>query len=328
MGICQRMNAGFYKITAYVFYMVRAPIVQKIDFFKKGNSSCTDNTTITDFETGEMICQNCGIVLQDNISYDRRDDNTFSKSTYPSQVSNRSTLRFHDMGLATIIDKSNHDSSGKPIDYKMRQDMKRMRLWDSRSPVKNTFGRNLRTVLSEMEKLKEKLSLSDGIIERAAYIYRKAAKAQLIRGRSIQGVLGACVYIACREMDTPRTIIEISKNLQESRRSIAKNYRMLFQNLGLTMSVQDPIKCIIKITNNLEIPENAKREAIHIFDSLKEGKLTAGKKPDVVAATVIYMASIKTGINLSQQKISKISAISGVAMRNRYNDYMQYVNLN
>jgi len=210
----------------------------------------------------------------------------------------------------------------------MRQDMKRMRLWDSRSPVKNTFGRNLRTVLSEMEKLKEKLSLSDGIIERAAYIYRKAAKAQLIRGRSIQGVLGACVYIACREMDTPRTIIEISKNLQESRRSIAKNYRMLFQNLGLTMSVQDPIKCIIKIANNLEIPENAKREAIHIFDSLKEGKLTAGKKPDVVAATVIYMASIKTGINLSQQKISKISAISGVAMRNRYNDYMQYVDLN
>jgi len=307
--------------------MLRVPIVQNIDSEKKENSSCMSNTTITDFETGEMICQNCGMVLQDNISYNRQDDNTLTNSsTYPTQVSNRSSLRFHDMGLATVIDKFNHDSTGKPLDYKMRQEMKRLRLWDSRSQAKSTFGRNLRTALSEMEKLKEKLSLSDVIIERAAYIYRKAAKAQLIRGRSIKGVLGACVYIACREMDAPRTIIDISNNLQESRRSVAKNYRMLFQNIRLTLSVPDPIKCIVKIANNLEIPENTKREAIRIFDTLKERRLTAGKKPDAVAAAVIYMASIKTGGNLSQQKISRVSGISGVAIGNRYKDYIKYVN--
>jgi transcription initiation factor TFIIB len=307
--------------------MIRVPIVLEIDSHKKKNPSPTVSTTIIDFETGEIVCQNCGIVLQDNVSFDGRDDNTFPKSTYPSQVSNRSTLRFHDMGLATIIDKSNHDSKGRPIEYKMKQDMRRMRLWDTRSPAKNMFGKNLRTALSEMEKLKEKLSLSDGLIERAAYIYRKSAKAQLTRGRSVRGILGACVYIACREMDTPRTIIEISKNLQESRRTIAKNYRMLFQNLELTVSVQDPIKCIIKIANNLEIPENTKREAIHIFDTLKEKKLTAGKKPDAVAATVIYIASVKTGVNLSQQKISKVSGISAVTIRNRCQDYLKYVEL-
>ncbi len=128
-------------------------------------------------------------------------------------------------------------------------------------------------------------------------------------------------------MDTPRTIIEISKNLQEPRRSIAKNYRMLFQNLRLTVSVQDPIKCIVKIANNLEIPENTKREAIHVFDTLKEKKLTAGKKPDAIAATVIYIASVKTGVNLSQQKISKVSGVSAVTIRNRCQDYIQHVEL-
>lgn len=327
MGIGQRINARFCKITAHIVYMVRVPIVQKNSFEKKENSSCTDSVTITDVETGEMICQKCGRVLQDKISYDRRDDNTFVKSAYPSQISNRSTLRFHDMGLATIIDKFNHDSKGKPIDYKMRHDMKRMRMWDSRSQAKNTFERNLRTALSEMEKLKEKLCLSDAIIERSAYIYRKAARAQLIRGRRINGIVGACVYVACREMDATRTIIDISNNLQESRSSIAKNYRMLFQNLMLTVSVPDPIKCIVKIANNLEIPENTKREAIHIFDTLKERELTAGKKPSAVAATVIYMASIKTGVNLSQQKISKVSGITGVTIRNRYKDYLKYVKL-
>ena len=308
--------------------MVRAPIVQKLDSKKKENFSHTNGTTITDFETGEIICQKCGMVLQDKISQNQKDGDIFANNVHTSHAGNRSTLRIHDMGLATIIGKLNNDSSGKSIDYKIRTSMKRMRFWDARSKAKNSSERNLRTALFEMEKLKEKLFLSDAIMERAAFLYRKASKAQLIRGRSINGIVGACVYVACREMDATRTIIDISKILQESRSSIARNYRMLFQNLRLTVSVPDPIKCIVKIANNLEIPENTKREAIHIFDILKERNLIAGKKPDAVAASVIYMASIRTGTNLSKQKISKVSGITGVTIRNRCNEYEKYFKLN
>ena len=307
--------------------MTREPIVQKLDSKKEFFSLPVPSTEITDFETGEIICQNCGVVLQDKIFQDRKDGDMFTNNTHTSHAGNRSTLRIHDMGLATIIGKLNYDSTGKPIDYKIRPSMKRLRLWDARSKAKNTSERNLRGALFEMEKLKEKLFLSDAIMERSAYLYRKASRAQLIRGRSVNGIVGACVYVACREMDATRTIIEISKNLQESRSSIARNYRMLFRNLKLTVSVPDPIKCIVKIANNLEIPENTKREAIHIFDNLKERKLIAGKKPDAVAATVIYMASIKTGVNLPKQKISKVSGITGVTIRNRFNEYIKYVNL-
>ncbi len=307
--------------------MLREPIIQKLISNEREILSCIESIKITDFETGEVICQNCGKVLQDKISNDGKDNNAFTKSEYTSHFGSKSSLRFHDMGLATIIGKFNHDSTGKPVDYKMRPVMKRMRFWDARSHTKNSSERNLRIALSEMEKLKEKLCLSDAIIERSAYIYRKAARAQLIRGRSINGIVGACVYVACREMDVTRTIVDISNNLQESRNLIAKNYRILFQNLRLTVCIPDPIRCIIKIANNLDIPENTKREAIHIFDILKEKKLIAGKKPDSVAAAVIYMAGIKTGVNLSQQKISKVSGITVVTIRNRHKEYIKHVKL-
>jgi len=139
------------------------------------------------------------------------------------------------------------------------------------------------------------------------------------------GIVGACVYAACREMDVTRTIVDISNNLHGNRNSLAKDYRMLFQNLKLNVSIPDPIRCIIKIANNLNISENTKREAMRIFDTLKEKKLIAGKKPNSVAATVIYMAGIKTGVNLSQQKISKVSGITGVTLRNRYKEYKKHV---
>lgn len=61
-------------------------------------------------------------------------------------------------------------------------------------------------------------------------------------------------------------------------------------------------------------------------DSKKE-KMNCWKKHVAVAATVIYIASIKTGLNLSQQKVSKVSGITGVTIRNHYNEYIKHVNL-
>lgn len=294
-------------------------MVQKL-IANKETLSCSESIIITDFETGEMICQNCGRILQENIADTRKEERTFTQDQHAP-----TSLTMHDMGLSTIIGKYNRDFVGKPLGYEMKQSMNRMRMWDSRSQAKTSSEKNLRIALYEMVKLKEKLGLSDAVIDRAAYLYRKAAKAQLVRGRTVKSIVGACVYAACRDMETTRTIIDISNHLQEKRKLIAKAYRILFQNLRLAVSVTDPINCIIKFANNLQIPEITKREAIKIFDILKEKELTAGKNPNAVAATVIYMAGIKTNINLSQHEITQISGITSVTIRNRLQDYKKYL---
>ncbi|MEK6871026.1 MAG: TFIIB-type zinc ribbon-containing protein [Thermoproteota archaeon] len=297
-------------------------MVQKLIANKGETLSCNESIIITDYETGEMFCQNCGRILQEKSIDVKKEGGSFTQNQHMP-----TSLTMHDKGLSTIIGKSNHDFVGKPLSYEMKKSMKRMRVWDSQSQVKTTAERNLRGALYEMLKLKEKLALSDAVIERAAYFYRKAAKARLVRGRTIKSIVGACMYAACRDMDTTRTIIEIADHLQERRKLIAKSYRMLFQNLRLTISIPDPINSIIKFANNLQLSETTKRDAIKIFDTLKEKELTAGKKPDAIAASVIYMACIRTNINLSQSEISRISGISGVTIRNRFDDFRKYIEL-
>lgn len=282
--------------------------------------SCTESMIVTDFETGEMICQNCGRILQENVADIRKESITFTQSEHAP-----TSITIHDMGLSTIIGKYNRDFVGRPLDHEMKQSMRRMRLWDSRSKATTTSRRNLRIALYEMIKIKEKLGLSDAVIDRAAYLYRKAAKAQLIRGRTVKSIIGACLYAACRDMGATRTIIDISNQLQEKRKLIAKAYRMLFQNLPLTVPVIDPTNYIIKFANNLQIPENTKREAIKIFDTLKEKEVTAGKNPHAVAAAVLYMAGIKTNVDITQQAIMRISGITTVTIRNRLQDYKKYI---
>ncbi|WP_316506560.1 transcription initiation factor IIB [Nitrosopumilus sp.] len=293
----------------------------------KEENSCTHLTSICDENTGEQICKNCGQVLVHNM-VDNSSEGFFNDDFKNIRTGPRISMTAYDRGLSTVIGKSNFDSSGNAVSHGMKGSLNRMRMWDSRSKISSTSQRNLMVALLEINKLKEKMSLSDAIIERAAYFYRKAVEKKMIRGRTVKGVVGACIYAACRDLGTTRTIIEISKCMQERRNIIAKSYRLLFQELSLEIPVPDPVSSIVRFSNNMGLSEKIKRDAIFILDTLKEKQVVAGKKPGAVAATVIYMACVKNNQrSISQQKISEISGITNVTIRSRLKEFTKYVPL-
>jgi transcription initiation factor TFIIB len=51
--------------------------------------------------------------------------------------------------------------------------------------------------------LKDGLALSNAVVEKAAYIYRKIQQRGLIRGRTISGIMAAVIDAACREIGIP-----------------------------------------------------------------------------------------------------------------------------
>ncbi|MCH8916319.1 MAG: transcription initiation factor IIB [Thaumarchaeota archaeon] len=293
--------------------------------YLQDENSCIHLTSLFDENTGEQICRKCGQILDNNMidySYDGFNEDLKNLRTGP-----KISITIHDGGLSTVIGRSNFDSSGKAVSHGMKGNLSRMRMWDSRSKAKTTSQRNLMVALLEITKLKEKMSLSDAIIERAAYFYRKASEKKLIRGRTVKGIVGACIYAACRDLGTTRTIMEISKCMQERRKIIARSYRLLFQQLSLDVPVPDPTSSIVRFSNNMELSEKIKRDAIFILNTLKEKQVVAGKKPDSVAATVLYMACIKNNESVSQQKISKMSDITTITIRNRLEEFTKYVPL-
>jgi transcription initiation factor TFIIB len=135
-----------------------------------------------------------------------------------------STLARHDMGLSTVIGRENKDASGQKIDTAMRSKIERLRTWDFRTRVRTSGDRNFTKAFGQLERLKEKLGLSDTIVEKAAYTYRKVQERGLIRGRTIDSTLAAAVYSACREMETPRTIKDIASKSNVKRKDVSCLY--------------------------------------------------------------------------------------------------------
>ncbi|KEQ55969.1 Transcription initiation factor IIB protein, partial [Marine Group I thaumarchaeote SCGC AAA799-N04] len=188
---------------------------------------------------------------------------------------------------------------------------------DSRSRANKPIDRNLQHALGELLKMKEKLSLPDAVIEKAAYIYRKALERNLVRGRSISALTASALYAACRQSSTPRTINEITNTINIRRKELANCYRLIVKELDLRMPVVDSVSCIAKIASNAKLSEKTKRHAIKILKKAQQEHLLAGKDPMGMAASALYLASLETGQNIAQRDIAIAAGTTEVTIRNR-----------
>ena len=280
--------------------------------------SCFNKKIITDENTGELFCGKCGLVLNDKITNTGAEWRTFSSDEgNKARTGAGTSLTMHDMGLSTVIGAVNKDATGKPLSSSVKSSIERLRIWDSRSQANSSSERNLRQALNEMNKLKDKLALTDAVIEKAAYIYRKAMERKLVRGRSIQGLVAACLYAACRNTETPRTLDEIAAGINIRKKDVAKCYRLIFRELELKMPVVDPVKGVSKIASIAGLSEKCKRKAIDMLNIAKKLGEVAGKDPMGIAAAALYLSCITMGESKSQKDISIASGVTEVTIRNR-----------
>ncbi|HJR49435.1 MAG TPA: TFIIB-type zinc ribbon-containing protein [Nitrososphaeraceae archaeon] len=285
-------------------------------------SVCDNNYTdiITDPESGEVICSNCGVVItekSEDITNPEWRAFTAEEQNEKVRTGAPTSLAKHDRGLATIISKTGRDASGQKLDTAMYSTYKRLRTWDNRILHNSSVNRNLFQAFSQLYALKDKLGLSDTIIEKTAYIYRKAEERGLVRGRTISGMVTAAIYIACREIGTPRTLKEIAVISNTKRKNIALCCRLLIRELDIKVPIADPMKCIVKIANKAKLSEKITRLAMNMMTQIIQRGISAGKNPMSFAATVLYISSFKAGENITQLDIANAAGVTEVTLRNR-----------
>ncbi|WP_420544698.1 transcription initiation factor IIB [Nitrosopumilus sp.] len=282
---------------------------------------CGKNGMVTDSITGERYCGKCGYVFSDTIQDSGPEWRAFPKdgsNSDPTRTGAPTSLAMHDRGLSTVINPINRDSSGKPLTSAMKNTVERLRTWDSRSKANASAERNLRQALGELSRLKDKLSLSNSVIEKAAYIYRKAIEKDLVKGRSISPLLAASLYAACRDAETPRTLKDVADAGNLRKKNIAKCYRILHQELDLKMPVVDPIQCVARIASKIGITEKTKRYAVKVLKVAQEHKESAGKDPMSLAAAALYLSCIKNFEDKTQCNIAEAANVTTITIRNRY----------
>jgi len=283
-------------------------------------SRCGKKSLLVDDVTGEQFCGKCGFVVSEKINESGPERRSFSAhgGVDTTRTGAPTSLTRHDKGLSTVINPANKDASGKPLSASMKSTITRLRTWDSRSQSHASADRNLRLALSELDRLKDKLTISSNVLEKAAYIYRKALEKKLVRGRSISSMIAASLYAACRDTETPRTLNDVAEASNVKRKDISRCYRILHQELEFKMPVVDSIQCIAKISSKLKMPEKTKRFAAKILKETQKRKESSGKDPMGLAASALYLACVINGVSITQREIADVAGVTEVTIRNRY----------
>ncbi len=292
------------------------------EHLEPASEECPPEKVVFDEERGEFICLETGEVLEHHVVDQGPEWRAFTpeEKERRSRVGGPLTPMVHDKGLATVIDWRDRDASGKKLEPKMRLEVLRWRKWQIRARIQSSVDRNLAQAMNELERIADLLSLPKSAREEAAVIYRKAVEKGLVRGRSIESVVAAAIYAACRILKIPRTLDEVAEYTKAGRKEIARCYRLLLKELGVGVPIADPIDYISKIGSQLGLPGKVMKRAAEILQEAKKKGITAGKDPSGLAAAAIYIAALIEDERRTQKEIAQVAGVTEVTVRNRYKE--------
>jgi transcription initiation factor TFIIB len=290
---------------------------------------CTSKNLVHDYDSGETICGDCGLVLYEQMLDKGPEWRAFTQQEKASRsrVGMPTSYSIHDKGLSTTISQVDRDAFGRKLPQSTRLQMWRLRKWQIRSRVHSSHDRNLAQAMAELERLSSKASISPPIREKAAVIYRKALDKGLVRGRSINAIASAALYAACRKSGSPKALREIVEASLVDKKDVSRCYRLLLQELDFHMPISDPLTYVSKIAEKNRVSGRTQGTAIAILREARQKRFSAGKDPMGMAAAALYIACVQNNEKVTQKDIAEAAGVTEVTVRNRYKALKKQLNL-
>ncbi|MEE9540221.1 MAG: transcription initiation factor IIB, partial [Candidatus Thorarchaeota archaeon] len=274
---------------------------------------------------GERVCGGCGLVLSDHRIDTGAEWRAFSSEEGAARSRVGAPMRYtvHEKGLSTVIDWRDRDISGRKLTPSRRSEIYRLRKWQIRSRVHSSMDRNLAQAMSELERLSSQLGLPTPIRELAALLYRKSIMKKLVRGRSIEAMVAACLYAACRIRIKPRPLDEVADASRVNKKKLGQCYRLLLRSLNMRIPQSSPVHYISRFASELGLSSPVQLRTVEILNQSRAIGLTIGRDPLGLAAAAIYVASIMLDDRRTQREIAEVARVTEVTVRNRYKEIVE-----
>ncbi|KAJ8449838.1 hypothetical protein Cgig2_001494 [Carnegiea gigantea] len=286
-------------------------------------SDCKKSTEVVfDHSAGDTVCSECGLVLESHSIDETSEWRTFaneSNDNDPVRVGGPTNPLLTDGGLSTVISKPN----GTTGDY-LSSSLGR---WQNRGANPD---RGLIQAFKTIATMADRLGLVSTIKDRASEIYKKVEDQKSSRGRNQDAILAACLYIACRQEDKPRTVKEIcsvangatKKEIGRAKEYIVKQLE-IEMGKSVDMGTIHAADFLRRFCSNLGMNNQAVKAAQEAVQKSEE--IDIRRSPISIAAAVIY---IITQLSEEKKPLRDISLATGVAegtIRNAYKDLYPHI---
>ncbi|KAF8037217.1 hypothetical protein BT93_B0200 [Corymbia citriodora subsp. variegata] len=279
---------------------------------------CNKQTEVVfDHAAGDTICSECGLVLEAHSIDETSEWRTFaneSNDNDPVRVGGPYNPLLTDGGLSTVISKPN-GSSGEFLNSSLGK-------WQGRGANPD---RNLIQAFKSIAIMSDRLGLVTTIKDRANEIYKKVEDQKPLKGRNLDAILAACLYIACRQENKPRTVKEIcsvangatKKEIGRAKEFIVK---LLEGEMGqsVEMGAIHAADYMRRFCSNLGMTNQEVKAAQEVV--LKSEELDIRRSPISIAAAVIFIITQLSNDKKPLKDISVATRVAEGTIKNSYKD--------
>jgi transcription initiation factor TFIIB len=268
--------------------------------------------------TGEYVCKRCGyVVYQTNLdrsqewrAFNEEEAEELNRSGPPRSLDN-------DFSTKIGVTKSKEGDKMDPSKYL------RLSKWQNR--ISNPYSASvLKKAINFISNVNSRLNCPKPIVEKTIELYKYAHKNKLIKGRQFEIEVLASFYLACKMMNQPRSLDEISSASGIRKSELARAYRELSWKLDVKPKVADEMELfLLRLMNKLKLSGETEKLAVSYLKLAKENKLTSGRSPISLAAACIYLASLNSGLSITQKEVARVSGITEVTLRNRCKELVE-----
>lgn len=290
--------------------------------------SCPECDGVARREEQQLICQECGLVIDED-RLDRGPEWTSSRLKRPDEADERRvgaplTLSRHDRGLSTEF-YGERDARGKQISGDRRAQLKRMQMWHRRIKISSAGGRYQAEGMSEIARMGSALGFGRDRREQAGLLFRRAHDADLLLGRSTEGLAAACLYAVARVHALGINLGEIEAVARVTRSHVETCYRTLNEELEIPAPPPSPETHVQRIAAELPtVSTEASLEAERLASRYAEELPYKAPSPVGVAAGAIWVVSQERDLVLTQRDCAEAADVCTMTVRERAREIREY----
>lgn len=206
-------------------------------------------------------------------------------------------------------------------------------------------GRDLQAAYRDIGTMCDVISLPRSIVDTSKQLFKRVDEEKLLKGKSQDAIIAACIFIACRQGRVARTFKEIvaltnvpkkvsSRALQTTLGSVLTS--ILSQDIGQCFKVLERAfetttpgqappssatsadSLITRYCNHLGLPVPVQRASVYVGTRAGEEGILAGRSPITIAAACILFATMLWGVAKPTKDIAMVAGVQESTIRTAF----------
>ena len=278
---------------------------------------CNEDSLV--YQDGAFFCRLCGRFQEVRINQEqewRYYGDSDSKSSDPTRVGMPTNCLLPESSLGTVISKKGKHT----LEFeKIRQ----YHSWNA-MPYKE---RSLYKIYEKMHSKAIKAGIPPYIIKDSQAMYKELSETQISRGSNRRGLTAACVYIACKLENVPRSSKEIAEiydlKVNEMTRGVKKFLEIMDKLKNVKQSrykiqSSSPVDFIQRFCSKLDLQQDIIHLCEYVAFVTTKLDIVDENTPPSVAAGSIFLVLTLCNITANKKNISDACKISEVTISKCY----------